>query len=764
VQAQGKGPAAALGNLVRLIAAAGAAGVLVAAIVLPAVGGAGITVKSTTEELRLAPEELNEPPLPEKTTLLDASGKPFAQFYYQNRESVTLPQVADVMKTAIISIEDFRFYEHGALDLEGSFRALMKNFQTGGVSQGGSSITQQYVKQVLLNGAETSQQKAAAIAPTVSRKLNELRYAMAIEDKYTKDQILEKYLNIAYFGAGAYGIEAAAKRFFKKHASELDLVEAATLAGAVQNPNATDPNLGKTFKNRLLQRRNIVLDRMAELHKITLAQAAEAKAAKLGYKDNPIPGGCEESKYPYFCLYVQNELLKNSQFGKTSKERSALLTRGGLTIKTTLEPGMQKAAENAIKKYVHPYDKPVASEAMIQPGTGEIKAMAASRKFGTKKKKNESNYNLVADVAHGGGAGFQAGSTFKAFTLTTALKEGMRFGDGFSVGGTYRASGYSTFKNCKGQNVGDPASSQANAEGSGGFKTLQTGTWGSVNTFFMTLEQKVGLCNVIKTAKDLGIKRADNTKLREVSTFTLGVNEMDPVTVATAYATFGARGKYCSPMAVTEIVDRFGKSKTYKPKCKQVLEEAIADAVSNILSGVFTKGTMRAVGGIGRDAGGKTGTTDNSTAAWFAGYTPDMAAAVSLGDPRGAFGHKLTGVSIGGRDYGEVFGATISGPIWKATMLEALADIPPTSFVPPDMSRFGGCTGGCPRPPKPKQDNNGNGNPPPGGGFNGGGGGPGGGGPGGGGGGNGGGFGTNGGGFGANGGGLAAVAHLTTRG
>jgi membrane peptidoglycan carboxypeptidase len=703
VQAQGKGPLKALGNVIRLVFAAGAAGVLVAAIAVPAVGGAGYTVKSTTESLHLGPETLSEPPLPVKTTVVDANGKPIAQFYYQNRELVDLSQVADIMQTAIISIEDFRFYEHGALDIEGSFRALMTNLETGGVSQGGSSITQQYVKQVLFNQAKTKAERQAAIAPTVSRKLKELRYALGIEAKYTKDEILEKYLNIAYFGAGAYGIEAASKRFFGKHASDLNLVEAATLAGAVQNPNVTDPNLGKAYKDRLLQRRNTVLDRMADLGKITPQEAAKAKAKKLGYEDNPIPGGCEESKYPYFCLYVQNDLLNNPDFGKTEKQRRELLNRGGLTIKTTIQPHMQKSAESGIRKYVRPSDKPVAAEALVEPGTGKIRAMAASRKFGTHKKKNESNYNLVANKAHGGGVGFQAGSTFKIFTLTTALKEGMRFGDGFKVGSTYQAKSYSTFKNCKGQNVGDPDTVQHNAEGSGGRKTLQTGTWHSVNTFFMTLEQKVGLCDVVKTAKDFGIKRADGTKLHEVSTFTLGVNEMDPVTMATAYAAFGARGKYCEPMAVTEIIDRNGHSTTFKPECKQVVDEEIADAVSNILTGVFTKGTMIGVGGIGRDAGGKTGTTDDSTAAWFAGYTPDMAAAVSLGDPRGAFKHRLTGVQIGGRYYGEVFGATISGPIWKATMLKALEDVPKSHFVKPDMSRFGGCTGGCPKPPKHKK-------------------------------------------------------------
>ncbi|WP_214410023.1 transglycosylase domain-containing protein [Sphaerisporangium fuscum] len=699
-----------VGNLLRLIGAAVAAGVLTAAIALPAVGGAGVGVKSATDVLNLKPEDLVESDLPEKTEIRDAKGKLIAQFYYQNRESVKLDQVAPIMREAIISIEDFRFYQHGALDLEGSFRALMKNFQSGGVAQGGSTITQQYVKQVLLNKAETKEEKLAAIAPTVSRKLNELRYAMAIEQKHTKDEILERYLNIAYFGAGAYGIQAASKRFFDKPASELTLWEAATLAGAVQNPNATDPNLGKQHKAALLARRNVVLDRMAELKKITPEQAAESKAKKLGYKDIAIPGGCEASRYPYFCLYVQNEIRNDPQFGKTQEARENFLNRGGLVIKTTLDTKMQKAAEKAIKKYVFASDKPVAAEALIEPGTGEIKAMAASRKYGRSKKKNESNYNLVADAAHGGGTGFQAGSTFKVFTLTTALKEGMKFHDGLNSGSSFTANGYSDFKNCKGENVGDPSHTAHNAEGGGGFKTLQTGTWGSVNTFFLGLERKVGLCDVVKTAKDLGIKRSDGGKLQEVETFTLGVNEMDPVTVASAYATFGARGKYCKPMAITSITDRNGKTTDFKPGCKQVLDEEVADAVSDILSGVFTKGTMREVGGIGRDAAGKTGTTDGEMTAWFAGYTPDLAGAVSLGDPRGSYTHPLRSITIGGRYYSEVFGATISGRVWKATFLDALKNIDPSSFTPPNMDRFGGCSGGCApkRPPKDSIENNGN--------------------------------------------------------
>ncbi|MGJ6962932.1 transglycosylase domain-containing protein [Streptosporangium sp. G11] len=703
---RGEGQPGVASKIGRLAAIGAAAGLLVAGIALPAVGGVGLGFMSATTELNLKPEDLTEPPPAEVSIVQDARGNEIARFYEEYREVVKLDQIAEVMKTAIISIEDYRFYQHGAIDLEGTIRAFAKNLHAGGVSQGGSSITQQYVKQVLLNSADTDKEKDKALEASYARKLNELRHAMAVEEKYSKDEILEKYLNIAYFGASAYGVEAAAKRFFGIRAEALTLPQAATLAGAVQDPNATDPNLGRKQRERLLNRRNVVLDRMAELGKITPAEAAKAKAAKLGYKGMKLPGGCESSDYPYFCIYARNEVLNNPDFGKTAKARGDFLNRGGLTIRTTLDPTMQAAADRAIRKWVHPSDNPVAAEALVQPGTGAIKAMAASRTYGRSKAKNEISYNLVADAAHGGGVGFQAGSTFKTFTLLTALKQGMKVNDGFSAGAGFRASGYSAFQNCKGENIGDPSHTVTNDEGAPGWKTLQTGTWSSVNTFFMELEQRVGLCETIKTARSLGIHRSDGLKLLEFSTFTLGTNEMDPVTVANAYAAIGARGKYCAPMAISRITDRNGKVTDYKPKCRQALDPEVADAAADVLSGVFTKGTMRAVGGIGRDAAGKTGTTDSYATAWFAGFTPDLAGAVSIGDPRGSQKYKLSGVTIGGRYYGSVVGASISGPIWKDTMLAALKNVEPTSFTPINTERFGGCSQSC-QPVAPPPDDEG---------------------------------------------------------
>ena len=228
--------------MVRLLGAGAVAGLLVAGIAFPAVGGAGLGIRTVADELNLKPEELKEPPLAEKTTVLDANGKPIAQFYEQYREVVKLSEVADVMKNAIIAIEDERFYEHGAIDLEGTIRALRQEPASGGVSEGGSGITQQLVKQILLNQAETLEEKNKAVEASYARKLNELRYAMAIEQKYTKDQILEKYLNIAYFGAGANGIEAAAKRFFGKPAKDLDLPRRPRWRAPYRTPTAPTPS------------------------------------------------------------------------------------------------------------------------------------------------------------------------------------------------------------------------------------------------------------------------------------------------------------------------------------------------------------------------------------------------------------------------------------------------------------------------------------------------------------------------------------------
>ncbi|WP_336209150.1 transglycosylase domain-containing protein [Nonomuraea sp. LPB2021202275-12-8] len=668
-------------------------GVLMAALAAPVVSGAGIATKNAADTFIDLPSAPREEPLSQVTRLVDIRGRTFAQFYEANRTAIPLARVAPVMRKAIVAIEDARFYEHGGLDVIGTLRALLTNTQAGGIKQGGSSLTQQLVKNILVESARTDAERDRARAPNLARKISELRLALALERKYRKDEILEKYLNIAYFGAGAHGVEAAARRFFSTTATDLTLTQAATLAGAVRAPYSTDPSLGEAHRARLKMRRDLVLDRMAGLNLISQSQAAQAKRSALAIRLRPEPGGCSQSEHPYFCLYVHRELMTNQVFGSTAAVRQSRMTRGGLVIRTSLDPVAQEAAERAIRQRVAPADTEVAAEAMVEPGTGWIRAMAASKRFGrnAKDRKNgpRTTFNLVADVRHGGGQGLQAGSTFKVFTLATALKQGWRFGQGFDTpGALVPAEGY---RDCSGRPVNAPGTQIHNAsgEGKGGPHSIETGTWKSVNIFYMMLERKVGLCNVVKTARALGVVRADGRPLREVPTFTLGVNEMDPLTVAASFATFPARGRYCRPLAIVEIVGRDGRRTPVSPACDQVIERQVADAVNHVLSGVFDKGTMRGQD-PGRPAAGKTGTNNGYTSAWFAGYTPHLAAAVSVGDIRGSYRHPLTGVQIGDEYYGSVQGASLPGPIWVDSMRAALRRTEPKGFPGPDMSRFGG--------------------------------------------------------------------------
>lgn len=682
--------------LLGLVACGVFGGLLAAMAALPLVGTAGLTANSVARTLTDLPASPRETPLSQRTVLLDKNGKRFAQFYTENRTVVTLSQVAPVMRDAIVAIEDARFYEHAGLDIKGTLRALITNTRAGGVRQGGSSLTQQLVKNILVENSESDAERAQARAPSIQRKITELRYALAMEKKYSKAEILERYLNIAYFGAGAFGVEAAAQRFFSVPAARLTLPQAAALAGAVRAPYATDPSLDAGRRQRLRERRDLVLDRMAQLSYVTPARAEAAKRRPLAIRLKPEPGGCDGSTYPYFCLYVHRELLTNPAFGHTRAERERRLAKGGLVLRTTLSPKAQRAAERAITARVGSKDTEVAAEAMVQPGTGRILAMAASKRYGTntgnaRKARTGPNttYNLAADMAHGGGQGFQAGSTFKVFTLATALAQGWRFDQGFMTPGSFVPD--NGFTDCRGRKVNDPGAEIFNAsgEGKGGPQSLSTGTWKSVNIFYMMLEQRVGLCPVVTTARALGVVRADGAPLREVPTFTLGVNEMDPVTVAASFAAFGARGRYCRPTAIVEIVGRDGRRFRIPPSCSRAIEPAVADAVNHLLSGVFTKGTMTGQS-IGRPAAGKTGTNNGYTSAWFAGYTPDLAAAVSVGDIRGSYRYPLTDVEIGGEYFGSVQGASLPGPIWVSSMSAALAGTRETPFRHPDMSRFGG--------------------------------------------------------------------------
>lgn len=681
-------------SLVQLLGASMLTGVIVAAIALPGVGGAGVSARNAAQDFENLPGDLKTPPLPERSVIYASDGKTkLATFYYQNRVSVPLKKIAPVMQRAIVAIEDSRFYKHGGLDFKGTARALVNDTSgDSGGRQGGSTLTQQYVKNVLVTSATTKKEQQEAQAPTVGRKIQELRYALTIEKKLSKKEILNRYLNIAYFGDGAYGVEAAARHYFDTSASKLTLKQAATLAGIVRNPYAYAPTLNPKGAT---QRRDTVLLRMRQLKEISPAEEQTLSKQSLGLHKTKVANGCQASSAPFFCDYVIKEIQQNPAFGKTPKERTRLLLNGGLKITTTLDSHAQKAAQHAVDHYVPRLDpsRKAAAEAMVQPGTGKIRAMAVDRSFGA-DSRGRTTVNFAADATHGSSHGFQPGSTFKAFTLVAALRKGMGFGTGFHSPAHTTVSG---FTNCAGQSVGSWDVRNAGDSEAGNFDMRQ-GTAHSVNTYFAQLEKKAGLCSTVKAAEDLGIHRADGGKLQETPAFTLGSNEISPLDLASAYAGLAARGKYCKPIAMTKVVDSTGKEHDVPDAgCKQTVDKGVADATNYLLQYPFKGGTAAGLS-IGRPAAGKTGTTDHSTYAWFAGYTPSLASAVMVGDPRGGEQHPMLNVTIGGRYYSQVYGADISGPIWQQSMEGALSGIPARGFVSPP-SRF---QTKSPFQPKPK--------------------------------------------------------------
>ena len=672
------------------------AGVLFAGMVLPIVGGLGLLARTAANDFENLPSELEISALPQVSKILAADGSTLASFYFQDRIAVPLSQVPAIMQKAIIAVEDVRFYEHHGIDYKGALRALLHNGSSGSVQQGGSTLTQQYVKNVLIETAEANgDQKAvaAAHADTVARKLKEARYALELERRYTKQQILAGYLNIAYFGDGAYGVGTAAKHYFDKPVRRLTLAQAALLAGLVQSPEVYDPTL---HPDAARQRRFTVLSQMLKYHFIDQTQFDQAAAQPIALHLNQQGNGCEASSAPYFCDYVQHVIENSPAFGKTRADRERLLLRGGLTIQTTLRPKVQRAADHAVRDYVHPRDKSgvAAAEAVVEPGTGKVLAISVNRPYGQDAKKGQNTIDYAVDKAYGGGAsGFPAGSTFKLFVLAAALKQGLPLSTTIFAPPQVSLTG---FTDCAGNSAGSWAPHNAGDSEQGRFNLI-TGTWFSVNTFFAQLEQRTGLCQPVKIAESMGIRQENGSPPDQLPAFALGaaLHGYSPLDIATAYATVAAHGLHCPPIALTTVTDQAGREiHVPKPACDQALEPGLADTITNILHGVLTQpgATAVGVGEPGRPAAAKTGTADNSVASNFAGFVPQMAAAVWVGDPLRSASRSLDFQTIGGRTYTAVYGATIAGPIWRDTLTAALKGLPVIPLPPPDSKFVNGIT------------------------------------------------------------------------
>ena len=670
-------PFGVIGRLLALAVGSVVAGVIVGLMLLPFAGAAGVITRDVISDFESLPASLSTPPLPERSVILASDGSLLATLYYQNRVEVPLNSIAPVMRQAIIAIEDVRFLEHNGVDARGVVRALARNTTAGGIEQGSSTLTMQYIKNVLVNQATSAEDLEQARGDSFTRKIREARLALALEKRFSKGEILARYLNIAYFGSGAYGVEAAARRYFSKPAADLNLIEAATLAGIVKGPTAYDP-----LRNpeNATQRRNVILQRMATAGFITPEQSARATAIPMEDVLNPTrtSNGCTSSYAPFFCDYVLQTILTDEAFGETPEEREAFLRRGGYTIRTKVH----QSATNTVNEFIPPDDdsRKAAAVSMVEPGTGNIIAMTQNRTWGT-SGVGKTTYNYNTDRSMGGTIGMQAGSTFKIFTLAAALEAGI---SPYEPIDSPSPATFEGFVNCD-TGVSFPTVTVNNSTTSG-FLTMAQATAFSTNTYFMAIEERTGICRVAEIAESMGVYTGSGDELPRVPTLTLGVAEVTPLAMANAYATFAAHGVHCEPRSILEVRDRNQKRLPVpEEKCTQVIDRPVADSVTELLSGVVDGPIAGRTGSrmslAPQPVAGKTGTTNESAAVWFAGYTPHVAAAVWIGDPRGGFAHPLKDITINGTYYEQVFGGTLAGPIWKASMEAALADKPIEGFV-----------------------------------------------------------------------------------
>ncbi|MET7567719.1 transglycosylase domain-containing protein [Streptomyces sp. NPDC005492] len=649
------------------------AGAVMAGIALPAAGALGLAAKGSVQGFDDIPDSLKSPQLSQRTTILDSKGNQIASVYSRDRTVVELKDISPYMQKAIVAIEDSRFYQHGAIDLKGVLRALNKNAQSGGVSQGASTLTQQLVKNYFVEEAGDDPTKVAqATQQTLGRKVRELKYAIQIEEKLGKKKILENYLNITFFGEQAYGVEAASERYFSKHAKDLNLQQSALLAGIVQSPTRYDPINDEAEAKK---RRNTVLARMAEVGDISKADAQKAEQTDLGLKPSQPKNGCITAVKgaSFFCKYVEKVFLSDPVFGKTKEARAKIWNQGGLTIRTTLDPQAQDSVQASLKEHIYKSDSVAAAATLVEPGTGKILGMGQSKPYGYGKNETEYNYSVNADMG-GSNFGFPTGSTFKPFVAAAALEQGLPATQQYPA--PYSMDYPSPVSTCSGKNWvnQDGATVENESESEHGPYALKEAMAKSVNTYFVQMISDIGLCPVVNMTNKLGVVQGNGDKIPEVPAIALGSKGLSPLTMASAYAAFANEGTYCTPIAIESITQKVGNQQKSlavpKSTCSQAMSKKTADTINTVLRGVVDSGTGQEAGLTDRESAGKTGTTDSRKNAWFVGYTPQLAGAVWVGSAKQNV--EMTSIRIGGVWHDQVYGADTPGPIWKDAMTGAL--------------------------------------------------------------------------------------------
>ena len=663
-------PAQLLALLLAFLSVSSLMGVVTAGMLVPVAGPTALAAKSVPSVFNELPGDLQTVAPAEESQLLDSSGGVIAHFYDKQRIVVPSANIADVMKKAIVAIEDKRFYEHNGVDATGIARALVTNLGDSG-RQGASTITQQYVRNSLAERGYLegdADQVSAATEQTTERKLREIKYALALEKTQSKDEILTGYLNIAPFGPITYGVEAASQRYFSKSASELNYLEAALLAGLVQSPVQYDP---LTHPEAAQERRDTVLATMLDQGVITQEEYDEGVATTVDSMLHPTVSseGCSgaESSKAYFCDYVLSQFLEDPTFGATRIERERLLKTQGITIRTTLDPAKQDAAYASLTNAIPVGDASGLNDALVSldPRTGKVLAMAQNTTYGIEGGQTMSNYSADGN--------FQVGSTFKVFTLLQWFKEGHSAYETVGSANTFYPNG--SFK-CDGRSITTEGYQVNDLAGKTGTMNVVRATGQSVNQAFVNMASRVDFCSIFETAYNMGITE-DGEVPSPFPANILGSVSASPLQMASVFATIANSGQQCKPQSIESVTDRDENVlKEFAADCKEVISPDLANKTAALLTASAGQYYTSTRLGDGRPFAAKSGTTDGHANTWLTGFTPSLATAVWVGHGDNS-SQEVSGVVINGVYHSEIFGETYVGQnIWAPYMTQALAGTP----------------------------------------------------------------------------------------
>ena len=656
-------------------------GVAASVLFVPGVIGANKAAKAVIPSLKVENVDFDVTSLPQKSTMYARDGSTvIATFYNQNRIVVPLKKISKTMQQAVVAREDRRFWTHAGVDVQGVMRAFVQTYLVKGSQQGGSSLTQQYVKNVLLMQAIDDVDSIAqyhATEDTIARKIREMLISVQMEKKYSKAEILQGYLNIAQFGNNLYGVETAAQRYFSVSAADLNVVQSATIAAITKNPSLYDPLVEENQKESENQR-NIVLKLMLQEGYITQKQYTEAVNTPLKdtLKAQDVNVGCQDTgDYAYFCDFVVHRIQNSEEFGKTRAERNKLLQEGGLKIVTTLDveanSTMMETARNTI-----PPDDPSGMEiamAAVKPGTGEVLSFGLNRYYdATPAAANDptkTSQNYAVDLADGGGSGWTIGSSWKPINLIAWMEAGHSINDNLQTSTSYPTTDFA----CSNYSGGADSWNVSNAMGAGTVNPESPflGLVRSHNTTQASMGAILKLCKVADTATELGYHDAatgetiDKTQVYTPSMMIGSVN-VSPLTMASIFAVYASNGVQCNPIAISKVTDKDGNDlKVPSANCHQAVDKDIIQTLAYTLN----QGTVRPDGAgwsfrlaDGRKSFGKTGTSEDLAVSGGSFIPNQIAAFAVVGDAQNPYTNRISNIAINGRYNSYWDGSTIAAP------------------------------------------------------------------------------------------------------